>query len=64
MQAKRNGFRNVKEYVETILVVDTAGREMDDEELEALLLSRIDSPTVKMDHADFERMRAKFRRPK
>ena len=60
-QAKKNGFRNVEEYVETILVIDTAGPEMNDEELEQLLLSRIDGPFVKVDHADFEGIREKLR---
>jgi hypothetical protein len=60
-QAKKNGFRNVKEYVETILVVDTAGPQMNDEELEELLLSRIEGPTVPMDARDFQQIRKKLR---
>ena len=59
-QAKKNGFRSVEAYVETMLVVDTAGPEMNDQELEKLLLSRINGPFVECDHADFERMRAKL----
>jgi hypothetical protein len=61
-QAKKNGFRTVEEYVETILVVDTASPEMSDDELEELLLSRIDGPTVPMDAGDFQRIRDKFQK--
>jgi hypothetical protein len=59
-QAKKNGFRTVEQYVETMLVVETAGPQIDDQELERLLLSRIDGPFVEVDHADFQRMRQKL----
>ena len=59
-QAKKHGFRNVEDYVEAVLVMETAGPEVNDEELEELLLSRIDGPTVPMDASDFQRIRTKL----
>jgi hypothetical protein len=61
-RALENGFEKVEKYIEELVVADIAGPTASDEEIEALLLSRIDGPTVKMDHADFEEIRRKFRK--
>ena len=58
-RATKHGFGKVEDYVEAILIADTTP-EMDDEQIEELLLSRLDGPFVKVDHADFEQIRAKL----
>jgi hypothetical protein len=61
-RAKESGFRKIEDYVQAMILADTAGPEMDDEQIEALLLSRINGPFVEMDHADFERMRKELKK--
>jgi hypothetical protein len=59
-RALEEGFDSVEQYIEAMVVADLAGPAMSDDELEALLLSRIDGPTVIMDADDFKRIRQKF----
>jgi len=60
-RATKHGFRKVEDYAQAILIADTAP-EMDEQQIEKILLSRIDGPFVKVDHADFEQMRAKLKK--
>lgn len=59
-RAAENGFDSVQAYVEAVLFADTAGPAIDDEQLEALLLGRVDGPFADADAADFKRMREKL----
>jgi hypothetical protein len=61
-RAKSSGFSSPEHYVEAMVIADLAGPEMNDQQIEALLLSRIDGPFVEVDHADFEQMRRKLRK--
>jgi len=60
-RAKESGFDKVEQYIEAMVVADIAGPTVGEEEIEALLLFRVGSPTVEMDRADFEQMRRKLR---
>jgi hypothetical protein len=60
-RAAESGFASVESYVQALLVADAAGGPVvDDAQLEAILLSRIDGPFVEADDADFRQMRQKF----
>ena len=60
-RAAESGFASVELYVQALLVADAAGGSViDDAQLEALLLGRIDGPFVDADDADFRRMRQKY----
>lgn len=63
-RAAEGGYANVEAYVETVLRAAALGGPDglgigSEEELEALLLSRMDGPWVEMDDPDFARIRAK-----
>jgi hypothetical protein len=60
-RALESGFDSVEAYIEAVLWADAAGGPViEDEELEKLLLERIDGPFVDVDEADFRQMRAKL----
>ena len=60
-RAAESGFATVESYVKALLLADAAGGlVMDDQQLEALLLSRVDGPFVDADDADLRLMRRKF----
>ena len=60
-RATESGFDSLEAYVEALLLADaTGGKALGDEQLEALLLGRLDGPFVEVDDADFRQMRAKF----
>lgn len=62
-RAAECGFDSVESYVETMLRVDAmAGSGVDDEQLESMLLDRLDGPFVDADAADFKQMREKVSR--
>ena len=61
-RATESGFDSVEEYVQALLLADaTTGPTVNDEQLELLLLSRVDGPFVDVDAADFKAMRVKLR---
>ena len=61
-RAAESGFDTVEAYVQALLLADaTAGPRVDDEQLESLLLDRLDGPFVEADDADFRRMREKLK---
>lgn len=61
-RAAERGCVSLEEYVEQLVRRD-AGEGLEfDEELEHLLLQRMDGPSVEMGAADFAQMREKFRR--
>lgn len=62
VRAAESGCASVEEYVEQLLQRDAGGEDEFDEELEQLLLERLDGPSVEMNAADFAQMREKFRR--
>jgi len=45
-RAAENGFGSVEAYVEAMLLADAAGGAVTDEQLETLLLQRLDGPFV------------------
>jgi hypothetical protein len=60
-RAAESGFDSVEAYVEALVLADAAGGQaLDDEQLERLLLGRLDGPFVDADDADFRQMRAKL----
>jgi hypothetical protein len=64
--AIKAGFSNLSEYVTQFIIGEAAGAPEhltidSDDDLEKLLLSRINGPRVKMDAADFRQMREKLR---
>ena len=64
-QASAEGFADVEEYLQWLVNGTDYSAPPDrtihsDEQLESLLLDRIDGPSVPMDAADFARMRSKF----
>lgn len=62
-RAAENGFTDLQTYVEAMLRVDAAsGLRTDDEQLESMLLERLDGPFAEVDAADFRRMREKLNR--
>jgi hypothetical protein len=63
-RAVESGFDSVEAYVEALLLADAAGGQpIDDEQLERLLLDRLDGPFVDTDPADFRQMRTKLDAP-
>jgi hypothetical protein len=61
-RAAESGFDSVEAYVHAVLLADSAGGAvLEDEELESLLLSRTDGPFVDADEADFQQMRDKLK---
>jgi hypothetical protein len=59
-RAAESGFATVEQYVEQLLRSDTDPPELIDEDLEKLLLERMNGPWVEMDAADWAQIRAKF----
>jgi hypothetical protein len=60
-RAVQGGFDSVESYVEAMLRADAiAGSGVGDEQVEPLLLDRLDGPFVDADAADFEQMRRKL----
>ena len=60
-RAAESGFASVEAYVEALLLADAAGGPVvEEEELESLLLKRIDGPFVDANEADFAQMRKKL----
>lgn len=59
-RAAASGFDNVESYVEAMLIADATGPVLDDEQLESLLLDRLDGPFVDADELDFKQMRTKL----
>jgi hypothetical protein len=60
-RAAESGFDSVEAYVEAVLLADsTGGTVLEDQQLESLLLSRADGPFVEADEADFRQMRGKL----
>jgi hypothetical protein len=61
-RAAEGGFATVEQYVQQLLRadVDAAGSDEVDEDLEALLLERLDGPAIDVNEADFRGMRARF----
>jgi hypothetical protein len=57
-RAAESGFASLEQYVEQLVRTDAGDV---DDDLESLLLARLDGPSVEMDDADFARMRAKFK---
>jgi hypothetical protein len=61
-RAAEDGFETVEAYVEALLLADAAGGPAaTDEQLEALLLGRLEGPFVDVNAADFRQMREKLR---
>jgi hypothetical protein len=65
-RAAESGCADVAEYVARLIRGDAAGAPGgliidSDEQLQALLLGRIDGPFVEMDASDFQRMRDKLK---
>jgi hypothetical protein len=61
-RAAESGFESVEAYVQALLLADAAaGPVIDDEQLESLLLDRLDGPLVDADEADFRQMREKLK---
>lgn len=61
-RAAESGCASVEEYVEQLVQRDAGGEVEFDEELEQLLLQRMDGPFIEMDATDFAQIREKFRR--
>jgi len=60
-RAAESGFDSVEAYIEALLLADSTGEKVvDDEQLESLLLDRVDGPFVDADDADFRQMREKL----
>jgi hypothetical protein len=60
-RAAESGFGSVEQYVEQLVRADAGGDSGYDEELEKVLLSRLDGgPGIEVDAEDFRRMREKF----
>ena len=60
-RAAENGFETVEAYVQALLLADAAGGPgVTDEQLEALLLGRLERPFVDANEADFRQMRQKL----
>lgn len=60
-RAADGGFATVEAYVEAMLRADAADAPVvDDEQLESMLLDRLDGPFVDADDADLKQMRAKL----
>jgi hypothetical protein len=60
-RAAESGFDSVEAYVHAVLLADsTGGAVLEDEELESLLLSRADGRFVEADEADFWQMRGRL----
>jgi plasmid stability protein len=61
-RAAESGFDSVEAYVRALLLADAAGGPViDDDQLEALLLGRLNGPFVEADEADFRQMREKLK---
>lgn len=61
-RAAESGFDSVEAYVQAVLLADSAGGAvLEDEELESLLITRADGPFVDADEADFRQMREKLK---
>jgi hypothetical protein len=62
-RAAQSGCASIEEYVEQLVRRDAGGDlEEFDEELEHLLLKRLEGPSVEVNDADFAQIREKFRR--
>jgi hypothetical protein len=60
-RAAESGFDSVEAYVQAVLLADAvAGPVMDEAQVEALLLQRVDGPFVDADDADLRELRAKL----
>ena len=60
-RAAESGFDSVEAYVQAMLLADAAGGPVvDGEQLESLLLDRLDGPFIEADEADFQQMRQKL----
>jgi hypothetical protein len=59
-RAAESGFPSLDKYVEELVRADAGASEDVDDDLEQLLASRLDGPTVEMNDADFASIRAKF----
>jgi len=60
-RATENGFDSVEAYVQALLLDDvTTAPVLSDDQLEPLLLGRLDGPFVDADQDDFRRMRQKL----
>ena len=59
-RAAESGFDSVEAYIQALVLADAAAGAIDDEQLEALLLSRLDGPFVEADEEDFRQMRKKL----
>jgi hypothetical protein len=60
-RAAESGFDSVEAYIQAVLWADSAGGPViEDEELEKLLIDRMDGPFVDADEADFKQMRGKL----
>lgn len=60
-RAAESGFDSVEAYAQAVLAADAIDvAPMSDDQLESLLLSRLDGPFVETDEADFEQMRRKL----
>ena len=61
VRAAESGFDSVEAYVQAMLLADAAGGPVvDSEQLEALLLERLEGPFVEADEADFQQIRQKL----
>ena len=60
-RAAEAGYPTVEQYVEDLLHADAGRDESYDDDLEQLLASRVDGPSVAMDDADFANLRAKLK---
>jgi hypothetical protein len=61
-RAAESGFATVEQYVEQLVRTDADAGDVDevDEDLERLLLDRLDGPGMEVNREDFQRMRAKL----
>ena len=61
-RAAESGFDSVEAYVQALVLADAAGGPVvDDEQVEALLLGRLDGPFVDADEGDLRQMREKLK---